>query len=343
MGFTCQVKIPFIEDPVIGIFKALIETYLHNRKESNLNDYKFRYAFIKINCYLELLSVNKLSSLDQAIDQFNRDLAYKGVWSSFKIFLFKLNVSNSNYSNNISILKKTCSLANGDIERIFLLLEKAKDQKYSTDFRFGKECEKIQIMTAHASKGLEFDHVLLGGIHTNGRKQTSNFLMGKMPGSFKWKKGPGEKKSYKSPQFILEVQQRAVKDFSESKRLFYVACTRAQKTLTWINVRCQNKDQFFSEDSWINGVRAWENNFLQANDVNIENLSINQDYEVLQSSFLNKNVKIPLFHKDNLGLVQKNNETSKQLLTLPELSVTRLSSIFRMFKEVLFTKYYGLR
>ena len=41
-------------------------------------------------------------------------------------------------------------------------------------------------MTVHSSKGLEFENVILGGIHTNGRSIVDDSLIKKWHGSLKW-------------------------------------------------------------------------------------------------------------------------------------------------------------
>ena len=91
---------------------------------------------------------------------------------------------------------------------------------YSLEFKKGDFPDGIKIMTVHGSKGLEFDHVILGGISTNGGGVPSVELMGKEVGSFKWKKDIRSKKFYKSPEFILESEEDKYYEFSEQKDLF---------------------------------------------------------------------------------------------------------------------------
>ena len=77
----------------------------------------------------------------------------------------------------------------------------------------------VQLMTVHASKGLEFDHVFM--MKCNDGKTTE-----KWPG--------GENKSDKltyPPGLVLEDENEKILKIEENRRLFYVAMTRAKKAL----------------------------------------------------------------------------------------------------------------
>ncbi len=96
---------------------------------------------------------------------------------------------------------------------------------------------RLQVMTMHRAKGLEFDHVLLYGLgRISGRSQ---------PGVLSWFDLPGahgaERKILspvgpradigKDPLHRFIELADAEKDRNEQARLLYVACTRARKTL----------------------------------------------------------------------------------------------------------------
>ncbi|MDJ0794408.1 MAG: UvrD-helicase domain-containing protein [Woeseiaceae bacterium] len=106
------------------------------------------------------------------------------------------------------------------------------DQKVSSGTR-----ARVQVMTMHKSKGLEFDHVLLYGL---GRKPG-----GGNPSVLSWfdmPAGHGDERKVISPIGPLRLVDRdpvhrfigaavAEKEAHEQGRLLYVACTRAQKSL----------------------------------------------------------------------------------------------------------------
>lgn len=96
--------------------------------------------------------------------------------------------------------------------------------------------ERLQIMTMHKSKGLEFDTVILPGLHRQPRNQDSELLLWQerlsLDGREEWLLAPisatGQDKDpiYKH----LEYEQKKRTQL-EACRLLYVACTRARKQL----------------------------------------------------------------------------------------------------------------
>ena len=96
---------------------------------------------------------------------------------------------------------------------------------------------RLQIMTMHRAKGLEFDHVLLFGLgRISGRGDARVLSWFDLPA------GHGETRKILSPvgpraeldkdslYRFIELSEN-IKDRNEQARLLYVACTRAQKTL----------------------------------------------------------------------------------------------------------------
>jgi len=99
---------------------------------------------------------------------------------------------------------------------------------------------KIQIMTIHSAKGLEFDHVLLFGLENTGGKDSNQALLWQ---EYLWE---NEKSSSNSDLLIATIKAHGeeenskykyLKDWenrknqNETARLFYVATTRAKKSL----------------------------------------------------------------------------------------------------------------
>jgi hypothetical protein len=117
----------------------------------------------------------------------------------------------------------------------------------------------VQMMSAHASKGLEFDTVYLGGIYTNGKEMNDGGLFGEFPASFKWYMDLSQRDKRDSPFYLYENELAQYKNFSESKRLFYVACTRAKKKLIWVDLELPEGSFSIPGNSWIDGLKTWLN------------------------------------------------------------------------------------
>src|SRR5690606_40325740 len=62
---------------------------------------------------------------------------------------------------------QTCALP------IYSRFKETSSTSISMDLRWGQFAERVSIMSAHASKGLEFDHVIIGGILTNSANITN--------------------------------------------------------------------------------------------------------------------------------------------------------------------------
>lgn len=88
----------------------------------------------------------------------------------------------------------------------------------------------IQLMTVHASKGLEFEHVILVDAVRQLPQDSPPLLLkaGLPPGIRYWEQ---EKKMVSSSYQSL-LEDRRQKDEEESKRILYVALTRAKQSLT---------------------------------------------------------------------------------------------------------------
>lgn len=318
LGFTSQVKVPYLEDPIMGIFYTLIEAKFNKSESSE------EFILYAIQAYLSLLSGKSAYRVRREdIDLFNKNRAYFGLYHVYLDFLGKLKIKTSNYSNNLINIQTLINDSSDNDELLYLTLKGQSAMSYSLDFQYGKNPELINMMSAHASKGLQFQHVYLGGIYTNENIPRFTSMVGKYPLSFKWSKSIHDKKKFKTPFYLVEGHLRKQKEFSESKRLFYVANTRAEETLSYVNIHLgDRKFKKPQSGAWVNGIRSIERPDISQH-LEIVDINISQLYSSAHLARLE--FEKPLFHIDNIG-IEQNLENSASYY-LPELSVTRLASL----------------
>lgn len=317
ISFTAQVKIPFLEDPINGIFDLLLK-YLKNKSER-----KDEYSLYLLNAYGRLIKgENYCPITTNILKKFVTESEYYGIYYGFCHVLESLSVSNSNYVQNLQVIEAAIKASHHDIDELIIYFDKLKGNSYSVDFQYGDKPESVLLMSAHASKGLQFPHVILGGIHTNGTTIVNRGPIGKLPGSFKWSDKLEGRKQYKTPVFLWEEIVNKKREFSESKRLFYVANTRAEQSLSYITLSFNaGKRSRIQSDSWVNGIETWKEqgeSFTQLERIQLR--PVEQD----KFSKLDQN-QTPFFHRDNLGIIMT--DEKKNSLLIPELSVTRLASL----------------
>ena len=306
-NFTAQIKIEISEDPIMRFFQLMIERELNASNPKKLNSTLFL-----LKTLAEVIGI--IEPLEPLIEQFSQDCKLYGISFSFHKMMFSLGISNSHAIYNSDLIDAICALSSDNLENIFQLLSVEGEKDYSCEVIQGSgRAKRIYIMSAHASKGLEFDAVLLGGIHTNGRAMGMKEMIGKIPHSFRWKKSFDQKKFYKSPFYFLESELTGKKDFSESKRLLYVACTRAIKYLGYVDLHSHfngdTEELFENKNSWIQALR----------------LHPGQVEESTLESHESNYVQRPLIQKDSLGIEIRNEH--RKLGVISELSVTRLACL----------------
>ena len=108
--------------------------------------------------------------------------------------------------------------------------------------------EQVEVMTIHKSKGLEFDHVIVPFLQRGTRRDQAPLML--------WQRGDsslliGAKEDPIHAWLHYEEKIRAA---NERKRLLYVACTRARKSL-WLSYQTDDFDKARDMAEWIK-VRA---------------------------------------------------------------------------------------
>lgn len=304
LSFSLQLKVQVLKDPMWGIFKLLLEE----------GDQSIKL----IGTYLEILNINT-KNLDDSLIHFKNQLKTIGLWRSFLTFLYRNGIHNSNYDNNLSLIESLCKISQDKVEIARERIMDHEEGSYSVDFKYGPNSDKIKIMTIHASKGLEFEQIILAGVHTNGKSKGFEKIFGGFPSSFKW---GIDGNFYKSPNYLIEELHSKRSEFSESKRLFYVACTRAVKYLTWFDISLNGKSRSYSPNSWINAIRIWEEQeSFKFNQMTIKD----DDFFENISEFSNSN--LPEFHLSSLGIMGTQSDDERRVSLIPELSVTRFSKL----------------
>lgn len=311
--FEAQVKVPYSEDPYLSLFSAFVDSLIVLERSENEAGHIAK-CLDYFNFFIKGISAHYFDQeVEYDVEQFQRfykTYKYSGIESAFWGVVFESGLANSSYENNSKRISNIIRSASGNLNGIWKLLKSMDGKSYSTKFSYMTN-PKVIIMTSHASKGLQFDNILLGGIHTNGRRVPNVEMMGKLPGSFRWSSDFTVKKLHRSPMYIFENLLSSHKEYSESKRLFYVACTRAVKNIEWINVQINGKDVSSSKESWINALRLYESEKSKS------------EIMELEESFSSEVSKSPLFFIDDLGISGRNERIKVGLVA--ELSVSKLA------------------
>lgn len=176
------------------------------------------------------------------------------------------------------------------------------------------EPKRVNFMTVHASKGLQFDHIILPGMGQDPRNSHASVLMvreidGKWSLKVRNQETQAMNASVLAEQITLEIQRR---ENEELNRVLYVAMTRAKSgvTLIW--------DKKFGKRSWaaqcpllIEAGQQYEKEFSYL--VRIENL---KPQKMEQQDLVHKNLRQPWQDNDS--------KTRNKLFSVTELAANDL-------------------
>jgi ATP-dependent exoDNAse (exonuclease V) beta subunit len=319
VGFTAQYKIDLMDDPIMGIFVTLLQRIFDEGKET-----KNKTPLFLIKNYFSILGIDELPEI--RFEEFDHNMRYWGLYEAFKKFVFGLNITNENSDVNLDQIETFCKLYHQNPEAILLQLDGDDAQKVSLEFRSGNHSDMVHVMTAHSSKGLEYDNIYLGGIYTNGHEMPMTDLLAKWPESFYYYTDLQTHQKIRSPHYVLEAKMTALKNFSESKRLFYVACTRAKKKLCWAHLENIGEMSKLPGNSWIVGFNKWWSD-TRDEDLRARVKETLAGELTLEDALSGKsNPTLPLFFYDPVGVHKRQGERA-ELALMAELSVTRLNSL----------------
>ncbi len=186
----------------------------------------------KIKAFIELTDTLISDHINLKLPRFVEELY-------FKSGIFSYIISHENKFENVEIFNTFKRMVASEFEKkpglkiddILLMLEKMKKCSFSLDISRNLGTSGVHLLTAHGSKGLEFEVVFLPYI--NADKWESN--------------SKGNPPKFKLPNNLVD----AIEDHNHEteRRLMYIATTRAQKHLyyTYSNEGSRKKSKFLTE------------------------------------------------------------------------------------------------
>jgi hypothetical protein len=139
------------------------------------------------------------------------------------------------------------------------------------------------------------------------------------PRVIQWIENPSLRERRKTLSFHFENLITQHKHFSESKRLLYVACTRAKRELVILRAQAHGDELKLDDKSWSKAFDV----FISNSSLRPEELRVNLSGTVLKQSQGGR----PFFHTNNLGMVERLIDPLKKWGVTPEVSVTKLNAL----------------
>lgn len=347
--FSAQTKILFKNEPAYLLTRFLLDLLMVDRnKDRHVQAVRLRAVET-----LRLFDINlKESQLVQFLDQFEKTYRVWGIRFALESAFFKLGISDSRHTEVWSKIISLIEISEDSLSLLDLSLKKISDEMTSTVLESNGSGPGVQIMTVHASKGLEFDHVFVAGIHNNGKTPVDKSKIGEDFLSFSWKIKKSDKKELKTPWMLLEQTRQKELDFSESKRLFYVACTRAKSELYFTNIFYKDEGVetafYVDENSWITALRKYFEFTTPEGLVVAEEIcsvvrkqsELGEEEEAYEGTDEDLSLA-PTFHKSHLGI--KVNPRVESLGVIGEMSVTKLAEISECPRKFYFNSVLKLK
>ena len=217
--FSSQVKVTKEEHPLFILFQLFLETLLGQDDPRILKKIIFHAKTLFPESSIKINPV----TLQKNLETF-------GTYSSFLTFLESLPLSIPPLHALLEALKSMIEDSQGNLEKIWSSLKKTLKEPLLLPLATTHH-PRVTLSTIHSSKGLEFNHVLLMGLAKIPRSKSDNSFWGRGLDSFSFPDPKGD--IIKNFSFILEKEREKELDAQEDQRLFYVATTRAIKSLSF--------------------------------------------------------------------------------------------------------------
>ncbi len=313
-GFTAQIKVPSKLSPLRTLFFKYLEILLFDKE--NVKEHYAEFCFYLLSYISSHVSLGEAELLvDELLKNSEKNSEEMVDVDAFFLFLYRLPLNLPTGIGETEAIRDLCHYHHHQREQIYDSLRQ-NQKTVSVNLSFFSDSQRIQILSCHQAKGLEYQSVYLGGASTNGRAPLSQEIIGKNLNSFRYTTSEKLKRFYKTPEFLIEEDIEKHLGQEESKRLLYVACTRAVDKLFWIDFHTQDpKDFSLHPDSWaalLNPLKASES----VTKSRLEHLPAAHG-EAFQSE------RRPLFHLHPMGSFPLPGVLSAPM-TIPTPSVTKL-------------------